>query len=80
MLASKKKKLVIKWPAWQAQKGEGKWGGGEREKRDKMRRKTLLKDTVNTKPTIKTTYGTWGQTVLPTSILVTSKLGTNFSN
>ena len=28
MLASKKKKLVIKWPAWQAQKGEGKWGGG----------------------------------------------------
>ena len=80
MLASKKKKLVIKWPAWQAQKGEGKWGGGGREKRDKMRRKTRLKDTVNTKPTIKTTYGTWGQTDLPISILVTSKLGTNFSN
>ena len=29
-----------------------------------MRRKTLLKDTVNTKPTINTTYGRWGQTVL----------------
>ena len=61
-------------------KGRREMGGGGREKRDKKRRKTLLKDTVNTKPTIKTTYGTWGQTVLPTSILVTSKLGTNFSN
>ena len=61
-------------------KGRREMGGGEREKRDKMRRKTRLKDTVNTKPTIKTTYGTWGQTDLPISILVTSKLGTNFSN
>ena len=74
MLASKKEKI--------GNKGEGErgWGG---EKRNKMRRKTLLKDTVNTKPTINTTYGRWGQTVLPISILVTvvkSKLGTNFSN
>lgn len=70
MLASKKEKI--------GNKGEGERGGGE--KRNKMRRKTLLKDTVNTKPTINTTYGRWGQTVLPISILVKSKLGTNFSN
>ena len=50
----RRKKLVIR------EKGRG--GGGE--KRNKMRRKTLLKDTVNTKPTINTTYGRWGQTVL----------------
>ena len=54
--------------------------GGGGEKRNNMRRKTLLKDTVNTKPTINTTYGRWGQTVLPISILVKSKLGKNFSN
>ena len=60
MLASKKEKI--------GNKGEGERGG---EKRNKMRRKTLLKDTVNTKPTINTTYGRWGQTVLPISILVT---------
>ena len=72
MLASKKEKIGTK--------GEGERGGGGGEKRNKMRRKTLLKDTVNTKPTINTTYGRWGQTVLPISILVKSKLGTNFSN
>ena len=73
MLASKKEKI--------GNKGEGeREGGGGVEKRNKMRRKTLLKDTVNTKPTINTTYGRWGQTVLPISILVKSKLGTNFSN
>ena len=71
MLASKKEKI--------GNKGEGERGWG-REKRNKMRRKTLLKDTVNTKPTINTTYGRWRQTVLPISILVKSKLGTNFSN
>ena len=71
MLTSKKEKI--------GNKGEGGGGGGG-EKRNKMRRKTLLKDTVNTKPTINTTYGRWRQTVLPISILVKSKLGTNFSN
>lgn len=69
MLASKKEKI--------GNKGQGEEGG---KKRNKMRKKTLLKDTVNTKPTINTTYGRWRQTVLPISILVKSKLGTNFSN
>ena len=70
MLVSKKEKI--------GNKGEREEGGGE--KRNNMRRKTLLKDTVNTKPTINTTYGRWGQTVLPISILVKSKVGTHFSN
>ena len=81
MLAAKKKKISNKMACVAGAKGRREWGGGGGgEKRDKMRTKTLLKDTVNTKPTIKTTYGTWGQIVLPISILVTSKLGTNFSN
>ena len=70
MLASKKEKI--------GNKGEGEGGGGR--KRNNMRRKTLLKDTANTKPTINTTFGRWGQTVLPISILVKWILGTNFSN
>ena len=72
MLASKKEKI--------GNNGEGEGRGGGGEKRNNIRKTTLLKDTVNTKPTINTTYGRWGQTVLPISILVKSKLGTNFSN
>ena len=79
MLASKKKTISNKMACVAGAKGRREGGRGA-EKRDKVRRKTLLKDTVNTKSTIKTTYGRWGQTVLLISILVKSKLGTNFWN
>ena len=54
MLASKKKKISNKMACVAGAKGRREWGGGGEEKRDKVRRKTLLKDTI------KTTYGRWG--------------------
>ena len=53
MLASKKKKISNKMACVAGAKGRREGGGGA-EKRDKVRRKTLLKDTI------KTTYGRWG--------------------
>ena len=54
MLASKKKKISNKMACVAGAKGRREWGAGGEEKRDKVRRKTLLKDTI------KTTYGRWG--------------------